>query len=358
MKRKLTVFLAILLCFTSLTACGKVQTSSFTGSYWLDNYSNKTAPDGFYEKLEYEVTTEKVEKTEDSDYVGTLVSMGTIKFEIDKVNSSYVTELYTENGNYVYETSLTVNGTYYYGADGKKEMKIENDVTKTKTVFKDFENGFKVVSSQKQASNVFPASSSPSSEQDFKKVAYESIIEYGAKEAKVTLKTNDPISKEYFTTLSEPVTVKKYNKKAYIESEIMPLIFRSFKYDSSLVYTFNTIENITGTLKEITGKAKTQTQQTTESQGATQKTIVPMTIELCSLDGGKTRNDLDFDVMGVTFSTTGEFAQTFLTAYYETARRNVTDTKTRHYMVKAYRPMIYNCTYMVYTLHNVYNERV
>jgi len=348
--KKLSIFLAGLLT-VCLTGCASVQTSAFAGSYWLENYSNKTAPDGFYEKIEYEVKTET-----ETNYAPALIKSGNIKFEIDSVKSSYYTELYTENGNYVYQTSLTVNGTYYYGANGEKSYKVENDTTVTKTVFKDFENKFKVISSTKEASNIFPVYSSPSSEKDFKKVAYKSVIEYGEKNATVTLTTDDPISKEYFSTLSKPVTVKKYNKKekGYIDNEIIPLIFRTFKYDSSLSYTFKSIENVTGSLKQVVGKAVDLNTSTPSSESASQSPIFPMTVNNCSLNG--VRFDVEFDVLGVSFQTTGEYGQTFLTAYYETARKNV-DLKTKHFMVKGYQPMIYNCAYMVYTIHTVYNQR-
>jgi hypothetical protein len=110
-------------------------------------------------------------------------------------------------------------------------------------------------------------------------------------------------------------------------------------------------------MKSIVGKARSS-KVTTES--TSQSPIIPMSIDNCSLNGGISRYKVNFDVMGVSFETTGEFAQTFLTAYYETARKGESDAnaQTRHIMVKCYQPMIYSSTYLVYTLHTVYNKRV
>ena len=113
---------------------------------------------------------------------------------------------------------------------------------------------------------------------------------------------------------------------------------------------------MTGALKQISGKAKINT-ASTSSDKTTQTSIIPMSLENCTIDG--ILGDVEFDAMGVTFATTGEFAQTFITAYYEVARKNYSaGWKSKHIMIKSYQPAIYNCAYTVYTLHTVYNQRI
>ena len=246
MKKKILAFLAGLTAIITASGCANVATSSFTGSYWLDDYTVKTAPDDFYERLEYEITSVKGnDESVVPTYASALYQAGQLDFIVDP-SSLYVTELYTENGNYVYETSTTINATYYYNYDSstksyKDSYKVENDTVKTKTVFKDFNGKFAPIISEREARNVFPIYATPTKVEHFKKIGYKTVIEYGEKNATVTLTPADPISKEYLSSLKEPVTVKKYNKKAYIDNELIVLLFRSFKLDSSLSYTFSII---------------------------------------------------------------------------------------------------------------------
>lgn len=364
MKKKILAFLAGLTAIITASGCANVATSSFTGSYWLNDYTVKTAPDGFYEKIEYEISSVKSDdKSVIPTYAPSIYQAGKLDLIVDSSKSSYVTELYTENGNYVYETSTTINATYNYNYDSatktfKDSYVVENDFIKTKTIFKDFNGKFAPIISEREASNVFPIYATPTKAEQFKKIGYKTVIEYGEKNATVTLIPADPISKEYLSSLKEPVTVKKYNKKAYIDNELIVLLFRSFKLDSSLSYTFSSIENVTGSLKQVIGKAKINN-STTSSDKTAQTSIIPMTIDACSLDCGKSRFSADFDALGVSFATTGEFAQTFITAYYETTLKgNSAGWNSKHIMIKSYQPAIYNCAYLVYTIHTVYNQKI
>ena len=89
-----------------------------------------------------------------------------------------------------------------------------------------------------------------------------------------------------------------------------------------------------------------------------------MSIANCSLDGGASYYEEKFNAVGINFQTTGEFAQTYMTAYYANSISDSNDenkkddeNESRHVMIQCYRPMIYSTGYLVYTLHTAtFNE--
>ena len=137
------------------------------------------------------------------------------------------------------------------------------------------------------------------------------------------------------------------------------LLFRNFSYDksSSLSYTFNTIDTSTGTIKGINGSARIP--QTTTESTTTQSAIRGIT-EYCYIDKiNGNHTPIKFNCFGVTFKTTGEYSQEFAYAYYADSIDENTGliNDPRHYMVKCFRPAIYNIGYFVYTIKTVTHSR-
>ena len=346
MNKKLSLLLTGILCAGLLTGCARTPNSGFAGTYWLQNPTTVQVPETFYEKIEYTVTTE-------NEYEGTKLTNlneGDLYFNLDSTKSSYVTELKSENGVYVYTTTLTMSGEYIFAGEG---YVVENDVTTTKTTFKGFEDGFACIKSEKTIKSTLPTVSSPTSKEQFVTVSATITTEYGEKNATHTL-TADEANKAYFSSLSEPRTIKKYNKDAYIENDLMLLLARNFSYEDSLSYAFSTIESATGELTklQITPDSKsTSTSSDSASQSTAFKTL---TVQNCQIDG--VIRTINFNTFRLKFSTTGEYAQNFTYAYY--ANSLDSDAKdpsnlSRHYMVKCYKPALYNTQFIVFTLDRV-----
>ncbi len=346
MKKKLSLLLAGILCAGLLTGCVKTPNSGYAGTYWLANPIFKQVEEGFYEKIEYKVTTE-------AEYEGlklTNLDQSSLYFDLDSNKSSYVTELYEQNGLYVYKTTLIMSGEYIFAGES---FSVE-DVTQTETTFKGMENGFACVKSVKKVKNILPTVMNPTSASQFIEINATITTEYGEKNAVHTVVGDDEKSKEYFSSMKEPKTVKKYNKKAYIDNDLMMLIARTFSYEETLNYVFSTIESATGELTQIkiSPDVKTTAQSSESASQSTAFKTVP--IEFCEIDG-ETRT-VSFNTFKVKFSTTGEYAQDFAYAYYANSiGDDVKDeyNKSRHYMVKCYKPALYNTQYVVYTLDRV-----
>ena len=353
MKKKLFALISVFLCLaTCLLGCGAIANSGFAGSYWLEVPSLTKVPDGFYERIEYEISTET--KT---DFASTLYPVNEkLTFTVDQAKSAFVTELTSADGGYVYKTTLNLSGTYTY-IDEENGINftyaVDGDVTTTETTFKGFEQGFECVKSTQSSVNTLPLTAYPTGESDFAKLIVQTETVYGEKDAVHTVKSDDPTTSVLLTNNGVPKTIGDYKKNAYIDNALIPLIFRCFKYDNSLTYAFSTIEISSGELKGSKGSAKLTSQTTTESS-TTQTAIKTMTVD-CKIDGDS-RMDVSFNTFGLTVATEGEYSQEYLTAYYANSIGNdVLDAsnRARHYMIKCYRPMLYNTCYLVYTLSTV-----
>ncbi|MBQ8726125.1 MAG: hypothetical protein IJY84_03395 [Clostridia bacterium] len=352
MKKKLLALISAVLCLATLFGCSGIPNSGFAGSYWLDVPSLTKAPDGFYERIEYEISTET--KT---DFASSLYPVNEkLTFTVDQAKSAFVTELIGDGDGYIYKTTLNLSGTYSY-IDEENSINftytVEGDTTTTETHFKGFEQGFACVKSTQSLVNTLPISAFPTSEKDFTKLIVQTETVYGEKDAVHTVKSDDPATSVLLTNNGVPKTVGDYKKDAYIDNALVPLIFRCFKYDNTLNYTFYSIEISSGELKGSKGSAKLAV-ETSPDSSTTQTAIKTMTVD-CKIDGDS-RMDVSFNTFGVTISTVGEYSQEYTTAYYANSIGNdVLDAsnRARHYMVKCYRPMIYNACYLVYTLSTV-----
>ncbi len=350
MKKKLSFLLASLLCFGALAGCNKRPNSGFSGTYWLESHSATTVQKGFYEKIEYDVSFMEP----DGDFAPVLHEMteGYLNFTVDGEKSKYVAELYEEGGLYVYHTKLEIYGEYTFG---EATYKVDGDITESITKFKGMDDNFACVEAVKKIKNVYPTIQTPLNADDFVTVTAEFKTVYDGKKATLTVDAKDDVSKGVLSSVQEPTTIKKYNKKAYIDNELMLLLFRNFSYDNSLSYTFRTLETTTGTLKEIIGQARL-TQATTEANSNEAIRSFPLESYIDNLGGRIPRK---FSCFGVTFKTTGEYSQDFAYAYYanKIEEEGIVQNDTRHYLIKCFRPAIYNIGYFVYTLDSVTHER-
>ena len=351
--KKLTLLLAGLLSLGMLTSCGKIPNSSFTGTYWLDNHSATNVQKDFYEKIEYDVSFMEP----DNDLAPNLYEMSEnyLNFVVDD-SSSYVTELYTEGNLYVYKTTLTINGKYTFG---ESSYPVNGDVTETITKFKGMDGGFACVESVKRVKNIYPKTQTPSNADDFVTLTADFKIAYGDKNATLTVTPKDKVSKDLLVSVQEPVTIKKYNKKAYMDNELMLLLFRNFSYDSTLNYTFKTIDFSTGTLREINGAPYVALGK----ESAVRSFSIDSYLD--NVSNYLQQATFKYNCFGVALKTTGKYSQTFAYAYYATSVEVADDKESvggikndpRHYMVRCYRPAIYNIGYFVYTIDSVTHTR-
>ena len=348
MKKKLAFLLTCLLSLAMFSGCSTTPNSGFSGTYWLENHSASNVQKDFYEKIEYNVSF-----IEEDDLAPKLYELNDdyLNFIIDEEKSSYVTELYSEGDLYVYKTKLVINGAYTFG---EFTYSVEDDVTETITKFKGMENGFACVESTKSVKNVYPAKQAPINEDDFVTLTADFKIVYGEKSATLTVDAKDSVSKSLLVSVQEPVTVKNYNKKAYIDNDLMLLIFRNFNYDDSLNYTFKTIDSATGALREISGAKRVD--QTSTASLAVRSFEIASYVDTVS----NNRMNIKFNCFGISFKTMGEYSQSFCHAYYAKSVEGAMisgENVARHYMVKCYRPAIYNIGYMVYTIDTVTHQR-
>lgn len=346
--KKIALLLVCVLCSSLFIGCNKTANSEFNGTYWLDNSTYQDVQDGFYERIEYKVAS--IEK--DGNFAPQLgeINPEYLDFYVDTDKSSYVTELEGKDGAYVYKTTLTIYGEYSYGESGS--YLVEGDVIETETTFKGLKDDFACIKSVKKVKNTYPTEQIPTDNSEFLTINADFTISYGDKNATLTVDAKDEISKSLLSAVLEPVIIRKYNKKDYIDNELMLLLFRAFQYDKSLNYNFFTVESASGVLKEVIGSAKTDSLAQSSEEAST---TANQTVELnCTIDGSKFKRS--FNTFGVTLKTTGEFAQTVALAYYaKSIGDDTSDTQnnSRHYMIRCYTPMIYNTGYLVYTLDKV-----
>ena len=347
MKRKLTLILIAILTVAMLTGCTGVANSAFAGTYWLPQ-PTESGVKTIYEKLVYTVSSES-----ESELVPKISSAVTgMTFTVEE-GSTFTTELYDENGFYVYKTSLKIGGEYIY--DGKGHS-VTGDYVETETVFKGMEDKFAPVKTTRRVRSTYPQVAGSVADSNFKTVTYTSTIEYGEKDAVFTV-SPDEASKPLFLSAQEPITVKKYNKKAFMDNDLMPLLFRNFKQESTLSYTFSVIEDATGIKREIYARPHVMAVQSTEST-ADNTAIKPITVKDILFDG--VLKTVKFNAFGISFSTTGEYAQSFMYAFYANSIEDDyfgDENSSRHYMVKSFRPSIYDSGYTVYTLKSISHDK-
>lgn len=346
MKKRIIASCLVALSACAFVGCGNAAVGTkYVGEYWKKDYDNAAAVSSVYERLVYRVSAEGYEK----DWGGSKVENNLV-FDIDESRSRYVTELTTnaDNTRYVYKTELTVYGEYRI--DDKVLAVIDGDKIVSSTEFYGFQDGFKPVKSEKTVSNTV-LEYKDSGAYEFEKREYRTTAEYDGTTALSSAEVVDGNFEAAFEErVKNVVKIKKYAKNNYIDNELIFLLFRNFKYDSSTSYSFNSIDNVSGELKSVNGSVMTTSSSTESTQGSV--AVVPYTAKDCSLSGGNIgKGDKDFDVCKMSFSTTDKYGQTFAKVFYATAVRSSSTSSSesaaevntvRHVPVVIMQPLLYN----------------
>ncbi len=337
MKKKIAIA-AIVAAALTLSSCGN-PTMTYSGAYWNKD-PTITGVIPISETLVYSVSSVYT-----SEFSATEMKSDSIALEIDGdlEKSYYKTELTaTENGTYIYKTTLNVSGKYVF--DGG-EYEFKDDRTYSETEFKGLDGNFVPVRSTRTAENVIPGTDKPTGADSFVKMGYTATIYYGESSLDAEVVPNED-SKNGFVYKEKPVTIKNYLSATYLDEDIMIFAFRAMKFSGSTSYSFNTVDKLGQSLSTIS----------LSPVNATASDSAPTTTPI-TLSGYKNNGNLmveqRFDTFGVSFKTTGKYSKAFKYVYYAV---NPTDeygnevNETRHIPIKIYQPELYNSGYLCFTL--------
>lgn len=349
MKKVIAVLTASLLAVFALTGCSKSNSKNFAATYFSKN-AETTGTATVSETLTYDVSS--YTKLSDTYLKGLFPEISVLNedlsFEVDSSNSNYTTTIYnTEDGkNYVFKSRLIIAGKYVHGSK-KTEYAVERDVTDITVTFKGIGSKFQPVSVTKTAKNVVPLSTAPSSGKDFVTLDYTYTVAYGSS-AKITVKANDDTTAKYFTAQTrKPTEIKKWNKKDFVENDILYTVFRNFDYSPDFSYAYNTIDAVSGALTSASASM---------IGSATASTTVKLPSNVYLYSGSYSA----FNAYGVKFATTGKYGKAYAYSYFaksinnggEAADKDDKNDKneTRRVPLIIAQPSIHNTGYLVFTL--------
>lgn len=349
MKKVIAVLTASLLAVFALTGCSKSNSKNFAATYFSKN-AETTGTATVSETLTYDVSS--YTKLSDTYLKGLFPEISVLNedlsFEVDSSSSNYTTTIYnTEDGkNYVFKSRLIIAGKYVYGSK-KTEYAVERDVTDITVTFKGIGSKFQPVSVTKTAKNVVPLSTAPSSGKDFVTLDYTYTVAYGSS-AKITVKANDDTTAKYFTAQTrKPTEIKKWNKKDFVENDILYTVFRNFDYSPDFSYAYNTIDAVSGALTSASASM---------IGSATASTTVKLPSNVYLYSGSYSA----FNAYGVKFATTGKYGKAYAYSYFaksinnggEAADKDDKNDKneTRRVPLIIAQPSIHNTGYLVFTL--------
>lgn len=346
MKKVIAVLTASLLAVFALTGCSKSNSKNFAATYFSKN-AETTGTATVSETLTYDVSS--YTKLSDTYLKGLFPEISVLNedlsFEVDSSNSNYTTTIYnTEDGkNYVFKSRLIIAGKYVYGSK-KTEYAVERDVTDITVTFKGIGSKFQPVSVTKTAKNVVPLSTAPSSGKDFVTLDYTYTVAYGSS-AKITVKANDDTTAKYFTAQTrKPTEIKKWNKKDFVENDILYTVFRNFDYSPDFSYAYNTIDAVSGALTSASASM---------IGSATASTTVKLPSNVYLYSGSYSA----FNAYGVKFATTGKYGKAYAYSYFAKSINNGGETadkddknETRRVPLIIAQPSIHNTGYLVFTL--------
>lgn len=346
MKKVIAVLTASLLAVFALTGCSKSNSKNFAATYFSKN-AETTGTATVSETLTYDVSS--YTKLSDTYLKGLFPEISVLNedlsFEVDSSNSNYTTTIYnTEDGkNYVFKSRLIIAGKYVYGSK-KTEYAVERDVTDITVTFKGIGSKFQPVSVTKTAKNVVPLSTAPSSGKDFVTLDYTYTVAYGSS-AKITVKANDDTTAKYFTAQTrKPTEIKKWNKKDFVENDILYTVFRNFDYSPDFSYAYNTIDAVSGALTSASASM---------IGSATASTTVKLPSNVYLYSGSYSA----FNAYGVKFATTGKYGKAYAYSYFAKSINNGGEAadkddknETRRVPLIIAQPSIHNTGYLVFTL--------
>lgn len=324
--KKLIALTATIAVLLGLTACSN-PTLSFKGAYWNDPGETGKFQQNLSETLNYKISYETTTLSNSSE-----IKKSGVSLTVDE--SSYYKTVLTANSGYTYTytTETFVKGVY--SGSGLKEPVSFEDKTTSVTVFKDLTNGFKPVSSVREATrNTLCVPSG----KEYKTISfkYKYEINYGEKDAAVTyLLTSDlnaDLVKGGKSVEDKSRTYKKYDTGAYIDNDVISLLARAFDLKDGFNQSFKTIDVITGKL-------------TSMSYGVSAKT--KNTVSEYKVESGISGTPIDCYRLLTSVSET--FSGATIEGYYaKDADVN------RHRMIKCYTALNNGLGYICYTLNSV-----
>ncbi len=323
MKKTVTLILSMLFLLLSTTSCGLSSTINYDGRYW---YIDSTATYDIYEQITYDVKV--VSRTESNS---TEIKNANLSFALD--SGTYVTTLTKDGDNYIYQTSLNVNGNYVYG---DKTEPVNNDL-QTVAVFNAID--FKPVFSEKK-SNLTTTMTGMNNYYEPINYSYDYRVNYNGKHAETIY--NFKLSTDATaTTVSN--TYKNYNDNAYIDNELLTFMPRAINFNNKESYTlsFNTIDVITQKMHDLA--------LTTVSNS------VNLDVKTFTFTYDNVVNNTPIvypenkiQVVKVLLMIDDTFSGGTIELYY------AMDHEThRHRLIKAYTPLNHEMGYMEYTIKSV-----
>lgn len=351
MKKKILAAISLTLSVLAFASCsGAASETAYVGSYWNKDTTNET-PAGKTETLEYIVESDDgSNKLWNNARKNDHLSFKTVSVTDENgktVASSYKTVLTAnEDGTYVYKTTLTVYGQY----ETNGVTRDVADVTETETTFGDYNKGFAPIKSVKTVSNTVPYSSS--SAYVFKKTHYRSTTTYSGNDAtvKIEILDGDESPEQFKERAKKETSISKYNKKAYIDNDLMLLLFRNFKHEANMSYSFRSIEPLSGELQSVTGSVYTKTSTDGKNSASLEYLVTSPLLKNVQL-GTSPRHDYSFNVVRMDFSTSGSTGQNFMRAYYAQSYEGASEANSaRHIPVMIAQPMILNTGFLVYSI--------
>lgn len=217
--KKLLLLLTLGVCVFSMTACSSTNLST-NGYLWFKNTS-AFARHGWTETSTYDVSFVHA-----TPHNSTEVKVDGYSLEITE--GKYITTLKTfrDNGNYYeYTTKLILKFKYIVpNPETEGVYETHEETVNTTTKFKE---------------NLTPVKSVKTYSSTFSNYHYEYEINYSGSTATANLTETD-LEGNYPN--KQNFTFKKYNKKAYIDNDILLLIPRLFNVDDNFSREFRTID--------------------------------------------------------------------------------------------------------------------
>ncbi len=227
--KKLTLFLILAISVFSMTACSASSNLAINGYLWFKNPSSFTP--NWTETSVYDITFTNVTPSK-SDAVGTE------GYSLNITSGTFTTTLKsftnTENGNYyVYTTEFNLVGEYVVPNPAETGYDKVEESYQTVTEFKD---------------DLTPIRSEKHYESQFSNYKYDYVLTYAGNTATAKL-TESSINGEGKN--EQTFTFEKYNKKAYIDNDILLLAHRLFNVNSSFVRQFRTVDVLSNKLHDM-----------------------------------------------------------------------------------------------------------
>ena len=217
MKKKLLSFLAIALTATVFTSCTTASKKITFMDNWASNIFNAPA-EGATETLTYAVTFEKGTSLHEDAYT---VEYG--KNESGKQDGEYTTTFTYANGQFTYETTLTLPGVYTFN----EEHRYFTDVVTTTAVFENAQNSLRPISSVKRVKSTTPRNVDATKwEECYTEYDYEVKIDYTGDTGNVTWTNFSSVQNIITTPKSFTIDDKEYT---YLDNEQVLFAIRGFQ---------------------------------------------------------------------------------------------------------------------------------